>query len=101
MRQHLNQDLKDEMEPAIQRRGKQKGWKRARKMISFLFLKDPSGCWVESGLGWGMMETRRPERKLLQIILGTDAGGSDPGDSGEGGGFWIYFKVGVMGLAVR
>lgn len=50
MRQHLNHELKDEMEPVMQRQDKWKGQNRAKKMIRFTFLKDPSGCWVENGL---------------------------------------------------
>ena len=62
MRQHLNQELKDEMEPVMHRRGMWKGGNRARKMIRFIFLKDPSGCWEEDGLGQGV-KAGQPERK--------------------------------------
>lgn len=41
----------------------EKGGNRARKMIRFIFLNDPSGCWEENGLGQGM-KAGQPERKL-------------------------------------
>lgn len=51
------------------------------------------GEWAEQKL-----ETRE---EAVVIIKGTGACGSDQGGSHEGGGFWMYFKVGVMGLAVK
>ena len=40
-----------------------RGGNRARKMIRFIFLNDPSGCWEENGLGQGV-KAGQPERRL-------------------------------------
>ena len=62
MRQHLNQELKDEMEPVMHRRGMWKGGKQGKESDQIHIFKDPSGCWEEDGLGQGV-KAGQPERK--------------------------------------
>lgn len=55
------------------------------------------GEWAGAGHD-GNQKTRED---TVALSLRTDTDGSDQGDRCEGGGFWIYFKVGVMGFVVR
>ena len=48
-------------------------------MIRFIFLKDPSGCWVENGLEQGMNGSHETREEAVVIIQGRNAGGSDGG----------------------
>lgn len=53
-------------------------------------------------MGWGRHDGNQKTREeAVALSLRTDTGGSDQGDRCESGGFWIYFKVGVMGFVVR
>lgn len=47
------------------------------------------------------MEVRRPDNSNCCNNSGEDAGSSDQGGSHGHEGFWMYLKVGVIGLAVR
>lgn len=47
------------------------------------------------------MEVRRPDNSNCGNNSGEDAGSSDQGGSCGRKGLWMYFKVGVTGLAVR
>lgn len=60
-------------------------------MIRFIFLKDPSGCWVENGLGQSMHGSRKTREEAVAINQGRNAGGSDQGGKCGDGGLGIYF----------
>lgn len=59
---------------------------RARKVIRFIFLKDPSGCWEEDGLGQGV-KAGQPGEEAVVIIQGRNAGASGSEGGQAGGGF--------------
>ena len=45
-------------------------------MIRFIFLKDPSGCWMENRLGQGMNGSWKTREEAVAIIQGRNADAS-------------------------
>lgn len=54
--------------------------------------------WAGAGHAW---KSEDQTIVIVAIIQGKDAGSSDQGGSHGCEGFWMYFKVGGTGLAVR
>lgn len=52
---------------------------------------------MESGLGQGVKGSQKAREDAVAMNQGTGAGGSDQGGGRGGGGFWMYFKIGLAG----